>query len=355
MERLTGTIMVICAGILNGMFALPMKRTSKWAFENIWLVYSVIAMLVMNCLVVSLSIPHLGQVYSQSGWAPVSMALGFGLLWGLANVFFGQGVSLVGISLTFPICLGLSTSLGTLVPMLRTPRLFLTLPGELTSVGVAIILAGVVVYAFAGNLKARQGAADAAVASADGASANASTSSERPGRGVFLKGLTVVIISGLLDPCLNFAFNFGDPIRRSASAAGASPGSEADAIWAPVLLGSLIVNIAYCSMLLHRNNTWRNFRLKGIASYWFMASLMGIAWMLSITLYGRGALRMGPLGGSIGWAVFYSCIILGSSLCGVGTGEWKEGRGRPVRLMWFGLTLLLVAVCVLASANALQG
>lgn len=337
-------MMVISAGVLNGAFALPMKRTVRWAFENTWFVYSILGMFFLNWLIAWLSIPHLIQVYIQSGWPPVVMAIGFGLLWGLANVLFGQGVSMIGISLTFPICLGLSTSLGTLIPMLRTPRLLLTPAGELTLLGIVIILAGVVFYGVAGRLKERQASASEVSADASGPVA----------RDLFLKGLVLVVISGLFDPFLNFAFNFGDRIKMAAATAGASPGSEGDAIWALALLGSLIVNLTYCSILLTRNRTWRNFRLQGTKSYWGLAALMAIAWMLSITLYGRGAMRMGPLGGSIGWAIFYSCIILSSSLCGLGTGEWEQGRGRPVRVMWLGLSLLLAAVVVLARANALQ-
>ncbi len=337
MENFGGVLMVISAGILNGCFALPMKRTSKWTFENTWLIYSILGMFFLNWLIAWFSIPHLLQVYILSGWPPVIMAIGFGLLWGLANVLFGQGVSMIGISLTFPICLGLSTSLGTLIPMLKTPPVLLTPAGELTLLGVAIILVGVILCGVAGHLKERQNLADGS----------------RPIAGsLFLRGLTVVVISGLFDPFLNFAFNFGDRIRLAAGATGAAPGSEADAIWALALLGSLIVNLTYCSALLSRNHTWRNFRLQDTKSYWGMAALMAIAWMASITLYGRGALRMGPLGGSIGWAIFYSCIILSSSLCGMGTGEWKEGRGLPLRVMWLGLSFLLTAVIVLARANA---
>jgi hypothetical protein len=38
---------------------------------------------------------------------------------------------MIGISLTSPICLRLSTPLGTLIPMLRTPQLLLAAVGVL--------------------------------------------------------------------------------------------------------------------------------------------------------------------------------------------------------------------------------
>jgi hypothetical protein len=36
------------AGALNGSYALPTKRTGKWAFENTWLVYSRVAIVILG-------------------------------------------------------------------------------------------------------------------------------------------------------------------------------------------------------------------------------------------------------------------------------------------------------------------
>jgi hypothetical protein len=43
--RLVGTGV---AGALNGSYALPTKRTGKWAFENTWLVYSRVAIVILG-------------------------------------------------------------------------------------------------------------------------------------------------------------------------------------------------------------------------------------------------------------------------------------------------------------------
>ena len=113
------------------------------------------------------------------------------------------------------------------------------------------------------------------------------------------------------------------------------------------------MNAAYCTWLLRRNGTWSRYWQKGALSHWWLAALMGVIWMFSITLYGRGAALMGPLGGSIGWAVFYGCIILSSNLWGMVSGEWRGGEGRPLRTMFVGLGVLLVAVAILGCANSL--
>ena len=56
---------------------------------------------------------------------------------------------------------------------------------------------------------------------------------------------------------------------------------------------------------------------------------------------------------SIGWGVFYVCIILSSSIWGILSGEWRGGQGRPMRTMVSGLAILLAAVIILGYANAL--
>jgi L-rhamnose-H+ transport protein len=234
--------------------------------------------------------------------------------------------------------------------MARHPAAFLTPGGATIALGVAVLLAGVGVCAVAGVRKDAQARSGAhAIRRAQG----------EPGRGPpagrpLVQGLAIVTLSGLCDPFLNFAFSFGDRIKQEALAAGAAGGAEADAIWTPVLLGSLAVNAAWCAVLLTRNRSWPRFLEKGTAGHWMLAALMGAIWIASIVLYGRGASMMGPLGGSVGWAVFYGSIIIFSAFWGMLCGEWKEGKGRPLRTLCGGLAILMVAIAILGLGNRLS-
>jgi L-rhamnose-H+ transport protein len=333
MNSTLGLLLVIAAGAMNGSYALPTRKTAKWAFENTWLVYSVAAMLIVNWIIAVSAVPSLTDVYAKAGASAVWMAFGFGMIWGLANVLFGLGLYWIGISLTFPIAIGLSTALGSLIPMAPRPAVFLTPAGATVSLGVAVLLAGVAICGLAGVRK----------------DAKSGVTMHRR----LLKGLVVVVLSGLCDPFLNFAFTFGDQIKQQAIAAGAANGAESDAIWALALSGSLVVNAMYCGVLLTRNGTWVRFREAGTRHYWLLATLMGVSWMLSITFYGRGASAMGPLGGSVGWAVFYGCIILFSTFWGMVSGEWKEARGLPLRTLYGGLAVLVLAIVILGYGNTL--
>jgi len=339
-----GLLLVIAAGALNGTFAIPMKKTKKWAFENTWLVYSIAAMGVMNWAIALVTVPNLLLVYENTGLVATGMAFGFGMIWGLGIAFFGIGIHLVGISLTFPIVLGLSTALGSLIPMSAKPASFLTPTGVTTVAGVSVILAGVALCAMAGLQRDAQAARDPDA----GNPAKLKSDSQR-----LIKGLIIVTLSGLVDPFLNFAFHFGGGIKQQAVAQGARVGAEADAIWVLTLTGSLVVNVVYCCVLLSRNASWSRFRISGTPHYWFLAALMAFFWMSSITLYGRGASLMGPLGSSIGWALFYCCIIIFSTLWGLASGEWRKGKGRPLRTLCAGLAVLVLAIVILGYGNSL--
>ena len=334
---LFGFALVIAAGALNGSFALPMKRTVRWSWENTWLVYSVVGMVIANWAIALATVPRLFEVFGRAGAPTGCLMFACGLAWGSANLLFGIGIDRIGMSLTFPICIGMSTALGSLIPLAARPGAIRTPRGISIVAGVAVILLGVAACAWAGLAKdARAGKAAAGTA-----------------RGRPWMGLAIVVLAGLLDPTLNIAFTFGDRLREAATALGAKEGSESNAIWTLALLGSFAVNAAYCSALLGRNKGWSRYLEKGTARNFALAGVMGLAWMFSISLYGLGASSLGRLGGSAGWALFYSAIILFSTLWGVAAGEWRDGKGRPFRILLAGLAILLAAIVILGYGNTL--
>lgn len=341
---LLGLLIVVLAGALNGSFALPMKGTSRWAFENVWLVYSIIAMLVLNWGIAFYSVPDLMGVFQRAGIDVVLMVVAFGMIWGLANLMFGTGIHLIGISLTFPITLGLSTAFGSLLPMAQQPEVFTTPAGMATTVGIAVLLAGVYLCGVAGVRK------DAQIRAAEGKDEDLL---EVKGSRL-IKGLAIVILAGFLDPCLNFAFAFGDRIKAEALASEGVAGAESDAIWALALLGSFVVNASYCTAKLTRERNWRKYAIAGTGKNWLLAALMAAIWMASVTLFGRGATAMGPLGDSVGWALFLSSIIIFSTLWGVLSGEWKGGAGRPLRTLYASLGVLIAAIAILGYGVSLS-
>lgn len=338
-----GFLLTVSSGFMAGSFSLPMKKTVRWAWENTWLVWAFTALLVLPWVLSFATVPDLLSVYAVVPAKSLLMVWLFGLGWGMGAVLFGQGIARIGMSLAFAISIGLTTALGALVPMMSNPAQFMTAGGATITVGVAIMVLGVIVCARAGGMKEKQIKATA------GENMDAGPVSKT----LFAKGLLLCALSGLFNPMINFAFAFGGSIRSAAVDAGASGGAAVDAIWSFTLLGGFTANLIYCSFLLFKNKNWGKYRQPATASHWPLAMLMGALWFCSLPIYGRGAVMMGELGVSAGWGIYMGLCVLVSNLWGIFTGEWKEGRGRPLRMMITGQVMLLSAIVIMGIGNAL--
>jgi len=339
-----GFFLTVLSGVMVGSFSLPMKKTTRWAWENTWLVWAFTALLVLPWLLSFITVPGLCSVYAAVSPKTLLMVLLFGFGWGAGAVLFGQGIALIGMSLAFAISIGLTTALGALVPMAKDPSQFLKPGGATVTLGIIIMVLGVILCAKAGGMKEAQIKAKVDEDSAEGPVSKA----------LFFKGLLLCGLSGLFNPMINFSFAFGGKISDAAVLAGASAGAAVDAIWSFTLLGGFTANLLYCSFLLFKNRNWGQFRQSGTGSHWPLAMLMGALWFCSLPLYGRGAVLMGSLGSSAGWGIYMGLCVLVSNLWGIVTGEWKEGRGRPLRLMSGGLGLIVVSLIVMAVGNGLS-
>ncbi|MBN2212364.1 MAG: hypothetical protein JW709_13280 [Sedimentisphaerales bacterium] len=343
MDANLGFLLALVAGIMTGSFSLPMKKTMKWAWENTWLVWAFVALLIAPWAIGFSTAGNLMTIYSQVAPKSLMLIFLFGVGWGLGSVTFGQSISIIGMSLAFSICIGIVIVLGAILPLFRNPSIFCTLQGKTLVGGIVIMITGIVICALAGRMKERR----IAIANADDIQAKQTY-------GYFIKGLVLAILGGIFSSMLNIAFAFGDGIKEAAMARNASEAGAADALWAFTLLGGLLVNLIYCGVLLTRNRTWPNYSKPATSSHWFLAALMGIIWVSSIFIYGRAAIMMGSLGKSAGWAIYMGFCILISNVWGIATGEWKQGRGKPLRTMLLGLVVLLGAIIFIGWANSLE-
>ena len=80
---------------------------------------------------------------------------------------------------------------------------------------------------------------------------------------------------------------------------------------------------------------------------------MGVIWMSSVAFYGRGATKMGALGGSAGFGMWMGTTVLVSNFWGVVTGEWKGVQGSPTKYMIGGAILMLMAIALIGYSASL--
>src|SRR5881394_3286265 len=149
-----GLAAVVVAGVLQGLFAVPMKYAPRWNYEHIWLIYSLAGMVVLPWILTTATVPHLGEVYSLTPAMALIRIAGFGVCWGIGSALAGIGMNLLGIGLGMAIILGLSASLGSLIPLLiLTPQQLRTPQGHTYLAGTVIMLAGIALCARAGMLR----------------------------------------------------------------------------------------------------------------------------------------------------------------------------------------------------------
>jgi L-rhamnose-H+ transport protein len=330
-----GLAAVVFAGVLQGLFAVPMKYARGWNYEHIWLIYSLAGMVVLPWMLTIATVPHLGEVYALTPMPVLVRIASFGLCWGIGSALAGLGMNLLGIGLGMAIILGLSASLGSLIPLLiLSPQQLHTPQGRTYLVGTVIMLAGIAVCARAGMLR------DAA----------RSRSESAPHRS-FLRGFLVCCLSGLFSSALNFSYAFGGDASHRARSLGASQLWSTGVVTALAVSGGFIPNLAYCGYLLRKNGTLGKFTGDGAATGWVCGALMGLFWFGGQSLYAIGITSMGELGVVIGWPLLMGMIIVTSNAAGVMTGEWNSVSALTKRFLAFGMLIILTALGVLAMAQ----
>ena len=338
-----GIVLSLVAGVLNGSFATPTKYARKWQWENIWSVWSVVAMFILPWLLVLATIPHAGSLYATISSREIVLLMLFGAGFGLAQIFFCLGIAAVGIALNFAIAIGISTALGSLVPLiLQHPDRILTPQGEFILLGVVLTLAGIVFSAAAGREKEKH------LRSSTPPSGGASTKTVS-----FAAGLTFCILAGLGSPLGNFGLAFCTSTVQRAVELGASVTNKYNVIWAPLYSAALVPYLIYCVYLWRKNRSFRLFGESGTGINWLYGIVMGALWMGSSAIYGVAASRIGDMGPVLGWPLFMSVIIITSSVWGFLTGEWKGAGRKSANSMILAIVFLILGFGTLAYSGSL--
>ena len=325
---------VLAAGVMQGLFAVPMKYARRWQYENIWLVFAFSGLVVFPWFLTLLTVPHIAAIYRATPSHTLFAVIGFGICWGTGATLTGLALNMLGIGLAMAIILGLSASVGSLIPLLvLTPEKLATTQGRLYLAGTAVMLVGIAVASRAGALRDRL------------------TQLNSPSQKSFVAGLVVAILSGLFSSALNFVYAFGSDALLHARQAGVSPVWMSNVIAAPAVSGGFIANALYCGYLLRRNRTFSNFSLADVRINWLYGALMGALWFGGQALYGLGVYRMGDFGTVIGWPLLMGTIIITSNLAGLATGEWTPSNNSVRLHLGFGVAIILAALYFLSLAR----
>jgi L-rhamnose-H+ transport protein len=329
-----GIALTLLAGLMSGNCMLPMKFNRNWRWENTWLVFSIVSLVVLPWALAFGLVGHLFETYSALTFLQLSVPVLFGAGWGIAQVLFGVSVQRLGLGLAYAIIVGLSALLGTLVPLFAQHRSQVSGLALFTILaGVTMMVLGIVLSTWGGQIRERDKHLKAATQSTNR----------------YFAAVLMAVLCGVMAPMLNYSFAFGQDIARLAVRLGNPEVRAAYAVWPIGLAGGFVPNIVYSLYLLRKNRSWSLFRPASLDV--FHASLMGMLWMGAFALYGMSATYLGSLGTSVGWGLFQIFMIMTATLSGVLTGEWKAAPRSARLLLGFGLACLTGSTALLAMGN----
>lgn len=331
---LLGMSVIFFSGLLNGTFAMPMKYSRRWQWENLWLLFSLVGMILVPSTLALVLVPGLLHVYAGVGLRALLLPMAFGLVWGFAQVTFGISFRVVGVALSYAVVSGLGSLSGSLVPLLAFHSEELFRPrGILLLLSIPLLMVGLVLYAFAGRRREKE---QAGLESNPGAPKSS-----------FAAGMALCIFTGIFASSFNLGFAFGGDVITASLRHGAGPLSATYAVWTIVLGAGFIPNLGYCLYLMIRNRSARLYGQSGWPREAMLGLTMAFTWIGAVLIYGIGATLVGAFGTSMGYMLFVATSILLANAFGLMTGEWKGTSARTRKLLIAAVAFILIAIIVL--------
>jgi L-rhamnose-H+ transport protein len=343
MNVILGALLAIFGGAINGMFALPMKLTKRWSWENVWLPFSFLALFVFPLFLAYQGAPHLMEAYRHAEPSSLVIAFLVGIAAYTGSLLFGISLGLIGNSLAFSLLVGSMSVVGVLSPILAFhPAALITPGGRWIDLGIVFLFAALIVCGRAGALMART---------------KADSMPEINIGPTILKGMLFAIAGGVLSGLMPMGLSMAWARNISGAAVtygGAGVTAAQNVLLLPLLIGGALPNCLYAAYLLYKNKTYRSYGAS--AWYWPIILLMGVMYSGSVAMWGMSSSHamLGTLGPSVGWALFIGGLVVSSNLGGLVTGEWIGAGRKSLGWMASGVTLMVLAVVLVGYGNYLM-
>lgn len=186
----------------------PQKLIKKWSWETFWMTQAFWCWLLLPVVGALITIPHLRLVLHDAPTSRMLLAFLMGVAYGIGGTAFNISIRYIGFSLTYSIAVGLSSILGTVVPVLVEGQLesIMARPDSMwVLAGLAIGALGIAICGVAGRLKER------GLESQQGKSGNFS----------LVKGLALSLVAGVFSAVYGLALVVADPVADVAERYGA--------------------------------------------------------------------------------------------------------------------------------------
>jgi L-rhamnose-H+ transport protein len=322
---------VVGAGMAASFYA-PIEKVKQWSWETTWALAGLFSWIVLPIGVSLILLPDFLGFYASMGLPLLLKVALFGAMWGVGNVSYGLTMRHLGMSLGIGVAIGVTLIVGTLVPPLihgQGALLFTTRSGLLTMAGVFVALIGVAIVSFAGHQKEVQ------------------LRGEVQEFNLSL-GLSLAVMCGIFSSGMSFAIDAAKPMEAAALHLGVNPLYAALPSYVCIMGGGAVINLGYCFLRLllvpklsFKADLGQSSAI--LARNAVLASTGGIMWYLQFFFYAWGASNIPQQLSYVNWMLHMSIYVLCGGIVGLLLGEWREVEGRPIRLLWLGIVVIIAA------------
>ncbi|MBI2843527.1 MAG: hypothetical protein HYX78_09015 [Armatimonadetes bacterium] len=338
---------IMIAAVAGGAFSLPLRMRKRFAVENTVLLAMGMATIVIPTIVVSLIFPNWPMAISAAGLQTVLIVFLFGFGWGCGAVTFALGVNNLGLALGFAVIMGLSTVVGSVVPMIRNLSSIPSTSIPYIIMGILVCIAAVAALGRAGGIRDKAAVKDESAMKA----------------GSFALGLFFCVLSGLLSACANLGYEWAGTIGDSAADMGVDPRFATIPRWMPMYWGGYLAILVFLGSTMVKSKTVGNYRGPGAARDFWLAVMMGVLHFLAQIPYGVGAYYLDlnaagdavatKMGTTIGWVMNIASSIIVAQILGSLAGEWRKSPRAAATWRFAGVFLLIAAMAILAYSKTL--
>jgi L-rhamnose-H+ transport protein len=343
MNIVTGILLALFAGLLNGMFALPMKLNKNWSWENNWFPFSFLSLLIFPLVIVLLSIPHPIDLFLSLPIRNILIGIICGIIIYGGSLLFGISLGFTGIALSFTLLVGSMSIVGVLLPIIIfNSEVLFTSGGLFILTGVLLFLISLLFSFKAGKLKE--------------VTDNKQDSGNSQKKSSIQKGMILAITGGVLSGLLSLVMNMTwakEIIDEAVKTGSANLSYASNAVLFLILAGGIIPNVGYCIFLLNKNKNWSLYKNNNSLIYWMAILAMGVLYSASTGLWGISISEnmLGKLGPSVGWALFIGMMVISSNISGYISGEWKSADKKTMNYLFGSIGLIISALLLIGYGN----
>lgn len=326
---IAGLLLALFSGTCLGIFLAPMRIRQAWKWENIWAVWSAVALLAGPLAMALNWIPEPLSVCREIGAGPLVLTLAIGAAAGTSGFLYGVAVPAIGLGLSTALNTGAGIAVALIPLALVHGNTALRRSGLLTILGILVTILGISLCAKGGSLRE-------------------CPAPRGHSRLSFRAGVALSVAAGVISSGLNLGLAFPNRMFDVATKYGSSPFGAAVTFLAPYLAGGFFSNFLYAAYLLHRNRTVSRFWATGAQRSAFWSLTMAVLFVLGIGSYAASVAMLGSFGAIVAWGIFTAATILSSGVWDVLRKEWS---GRAAGFMILGVGVLLAAIAILALAQ----